>query len=361
MAFDFDPSSWVKQNTGVNSQGKFGFTDSGVSNMASSTPPSTGSDSGSDGSDAQTAMLLLTLASGLGNSAMQLQGYRYYTDMLKKMNDDNIAFQQEENKLQRELEARAVQTRVNDLRKSGLSPTLAAGSAASVAPVQAPQNKHAPSGPPNISLMNPAMMTAFSDMAHKQAETKLLNAQAESVNISNSTLMARNNQSLALGQLEIASRQLNYDIDSAVAPDKILQVRYSLDETKANIGKILADSDLSVQSKAESVAREFYYSTSGMLNNVRRDYEKQAIIESSARTMYWQAMSVAQAYNLGKDFSSVIGDLLNRYLKQFGNPSIDWSKVSYPSGSGSGSGSGSWSMYPNYNIPAIPYSPLMLP
>lgn len=57
------------------------------------------------------------------------------------MNSANINFQRQENEIAREREDNAVQRRVADLVRSGLSKTLAAGSAASANAMQAPQYK----------------------------------------------------------------------------------------------------------------------------------------------------------------------------------------------------------------------------
>lgn len=62
-------------------------------------------------------------------------------DIARRMNDDNITFQQEENAITREREDTAVQRRAADLEAAGLSKTLAAGSAASAQGMTAPQRR----------------------------------------------------------------------------------------------------------------------------------------------------------------------------------------------------------------------------
>lgn len=62
-------------------------------------------------------------------------------DIARRMNDDNITFQQQENAITREREDNAVQRRAADLEAAGLSKTLAAGSAASAASLAAPQRR----------------------------------------------------------------------------------------------------------------------------------------------------------------------------------------------------------------------------
>lgn len=100
-----------------------------------------------------------------------------------KLQKDNLAYQKDLQKIMFSREDNAVQRRVSDLRKAGLSPVLAAGSAASAGPVistSAPQRVSDLNG--YMALAQIGTMLANQQKAQSEAEIARLNYEQNKMN-----------------------------------------------------------------------------------------------------------------------------------------------------------------------------------
>ncbi len=122
--------------------------------------------------------ILNPVATGLGFiSNTVANGLNY------KLQKDNLAYQKELQQIMFGREDNAVQRRVSDLRKAGLSPVLAAGSAASAGPVistSAPQRVSDLNG--FMALAQIGTMLANQQKAQSEAEIARLNYEQNKMN-----------------------------------------------------------------------------------------------------------------------------------------------------------------------------------
>ncbi len=122
--------------------------------------------------------ILNPVATGLGFiSNTVANGLNY------KLQKDNLAYQKDLQNLMFQREDNAVQRRVSDLRKAGLSPVLAAGSAASAGPVvstSAPQRVSDLNG--FMALAQIGTMLANQQKAQSEAEIARLNYEQNKMN-----------------------------------------------------------------------------------------------------------------------------------------------------------------------------------
>lgn len=193
------------------------------------------------------------LIGGVVGGAVSLYNNQQNIKFQEEANKQNIAFQQSVNdkneKLMRESWARddsAVQRRTQDLVKAGLNPILAAGSAAgNSGPIQlrAPQVE-APQRKENEVLQGLVAANAAQDFALKresvaqtQAQTRLINAQAEKTTAEKANLdvdVTYKNQTLVLRVAQATSEAINVWNESEFGT-KTLESRIN---TQAMIEKI---------------------------------------------------------------------------------------------------------------------------
>lgn len=162
----------------------------------------------------------------------------------KRVNDENIRAQQEAfdyqkelNAMQMEREDTAVSRRVADLKASGLSPTLAAGSSASATPVHAgtaPQGVAPQMATPSDIKVQEAMfreglakdrmalaMTVLSNMAdvsRTKAETELIRAQKD--------------RYVAETPIELRLKTLSQELREDMNPIEVRQAKLDMDMTE---------------------------------------------------------------------------------------------------------------------------------
>lgn len=117
----------------------------------------------------------------MGDSSKLVNMYPYYQDMR------NFNYQKELNNITMRREDTAIQRRVNDLINSGLSPLLATGSSASSATFSGGSSPVSTAvqglyhDPKSTPLNLPNAVNTYYDIKQKQAQTKVMDAQASLV------------------------------------------------------------------------------------------------------------------------------------------------------------------------------------
>jgi len=202
--------------------------------------------------------------------------------------NQNIAFQQKENAITRQREDNAVQRAALDMQAAGLSKTLAAGNPASAQALTAPQNTYKPS---KIDIVGGALSlkNQAEQIRQQIAQTDLVKSQAKGQQIANEFDLENNKTMLKLNELKIDSSLAETRAKNASAAlDEIKGKNYG-DYIRAEIRKLEADTDLSIQEKAYKVAQ---------ICHLSKEDEKivQDMLESQSRVkMYEHDLSVAQA------------------------------------------------------------------
>lgn len=183
----------------------------------------------------------------------------------KRVADQNIAFQREQNALTMEREDTAVQRRALDLERAGLSKTLSAGSPANSAALTAPHNDYVPESVAKtlskINILDKINESRNLDalVEKNRAETAKIDSETTKNNISNGNL-----QEYFRMDKERHNKQMSY-IDNQTqlikAQNKIANAEgeYRANIIVAEIDNILSNSNVNyknIELKSEQIATE---------------------------------------------------------------------------------------------------------
>lgn len=133
----------------------------------------------------------LTAAAGLAN--MGVNAWNTYQEW------KNTEYVKEQNQITRDREDTAVQRRIDDLRKAGLSPTLAAGSAAQAGNVVKPEAPQVKVSPAQAAAQALSLMQMKADISKTNAEALVKQTEAEYVK---STMQPRISQEFSQAEYE---------------------------------------------------------------------------------------------------------------------------------------------------------------
>lgn len=205
-----------------------------------------------------------------------------------RINNFNIAqqqaafdYQRDLNAMQMQREDTAIQRRVADLEASGLSPTLAAGGAASSTPVHAanaPQGV-APQGvapqmatPSDIRVQEAmfreglvkdrmalamSLLSNMADVSRTKAETEFIKAQQEHQDIVNKFEEDRLSTSIEGSRLENDAKRMANSFNQLANPARLIEMRQAIDLAKTKIDISQLDKEIKTNEKL----RQIYYNS----------------------------------------------------------------------------------------------------
>lgn len=278
----------------------------------------------------------LSFIGGLFTNALNKAIADDNVQLLKEMNDHNIAFQKHENDITRQREDNAVQRAAADMTAAGLSKTLAAGNPASAQALQAPQVSEAPTNSfryesalqkmnivqvlqsmaekqkqldmaddknkAEIDYINEQTKALEFDNVHKmetfQAEMALKNAQA--FQFSTQGFLNQNNAKIA----DITSRYTAQKIESEINLNVVseLQKRADVLKTKADITMI----GKQIKAMSYDIAQKVMQTKGLYLDNLKKKGELKLLVADRAKVLLENEV-LKHNLNYGQKYNYPVG------------------------------------------------------